>query len=88
MKLTNIYQALENRENDEEVEEHGPFFCSEVESSGNMKKGVREPWLGSGYYFWDSRIEDAKWWGETVYRRNGYVVYHTMYDQHFYCTTW
>lgn len=23
------------------------------------------PWLGEGYYFWDSFIELAHWWGET-----------------------
>lgn len=82
MKYTNIYQALENRNNDEFVEEHGPFFCSLVDTHGKVKNGVKEPWLGAGYYFWDSRIEDAKWWGETVYQKNGYVVCHTLYDQH------
>ncbi len=69
MKYTNIYQALENRNNDEFVEEHGPFFCSLVDTHGKVKNGVKEPWLGAGYYFWDSRIEDAKWWGATVYPR-------------------
>lgn len=82
MKYTNIYQALENRNNDIEIEAHGPFFCSERYSDGSFKKGVREPWLGAGYYFWDSRIEDAKWWGKTAYGKKGFIVCHTTYDQH------
>lgn len=82
MKCTNIYQTLENRGNDIEIEEHGPFFCSERYSDGCFKKGIREPGLGAGYYFWDSRIEDAKWWGENAYNKKGYVVCHTTYDQH------
>jgi hypothetical protein len=82
MKLINIYQTLENRHNDNEIETHGPFFCTLYDSFGKLKKGVKEPWLGEGYYFWDTRIEDAKWWGECVYGFKGYVVCHTQYDQH------
>lgn len=28
MKLTKIYQTLEHRNNNEEIENHGPYFCS------------------------------------------------------------
>lgn len=82
MRNTDIYQTLEDRSNDIEVENHGPFFCSEREPDGSLKKGVKEPWLGAGYYFWDSRQEDAKWWGDVVYKTNGYIVCKTTYDQH------
>ena len=82
MKLTDIYQTLENRCNDKDIEEHGPFFCSMRDQLGRLKKGVREPWLGEGYYFWDTRMEDAMWWGEHVYPAKGYIVCHTQYDQH------
>ena len=82
MKETPIYQTLEDRQNDQEIEEHGPFFCALYDDHGRIKKGTKEPWLGEGYYFWDSRIEDAKWWGDNIYRDNGYVVYRTSYDQH------
>lgn len=82
MKLTDIYQTLENRCNDKEIEKHGPFFCSMVDQYGDLKKGVKEPWLGEGYYFWDTRMEDAIWWGEHAYPAKGYIVCHTQYDQH------
>lgn len=82
MKMTNIYQTLENRNNIEDILEHGPYFCSIKDENGNDKKGIREPWLGEGYYFWDSRIEDAKWWGETAYKKSGYIICETQYDQH------
>ena len=67
MKDTDIYQTLEDRQNYEDVEEHGPYFCYARYANGNPKSGVKEPWLGEGYYFWDTRIADARWWGDTVY---------------------
>ena len=82
--LTDIYQTLEDRGNYEEVESHGPYYCSLTDRRGNLKKGAKEPWLGEGYYFWDTRIGDARWWGDTIYGRyyKGFVVCHTCYDQH------
>lgn len=82
MKYAHIYQTLEDRQNDKEIEEKGPFFCSERLPNGQLKKGSKEPWLGEGYYFWDTRIENAQWWGDTIYAEKGYVICHTEYDQH------
>lgn len=82
MKVVRIYQALQNRNNDEEVLRHGPYFCSQRDEKGNLKKGIKEPWLGEGYYFWDSRIEDGKWWGSSVYGEGNYIVFSSEYDQH------
>jgi hypothetical protein len=81
MKVTDIYQTLEDRHNYEEVEEHGPFFCSVKYPNGSLKRGTKEPWLGNGYYFWDTRISDAHWWGRTVYTK-GYIICQSTYDQH------
>lgn len=81
MKITDIYQTLEDRQNDEEVEDHGPYFCSERYANGILKSGTKEPWLGEGYYFWDTRIADARWWGDTVYSSKGYIICKTTYDQ-------
>lgn len=81
MKTTDIYQTLEDRQNDEEVEDHGPYFCSERYANGILKSGTKEPWLGEGYYFWDTRIADARWWGDIVYSRKGYIICKTTYDQ-------
>lgn len=84
MKRTDIFQTLEDRGNKTEIESHGPYFCSLQDDNGNLKKGVKEPWLGEGFYFWDSFIEDAKWWGDVIYVKNGlgYVIGQTTYDQH------
>lgn len=84
MKLTTIYQTLENRNNKTEVESHGPYFCDVKYPNGQLKKGRKEPWLGPGYYFWDTRIADAHWWGKTVYQSigKGYYVCETQYDAH------
>lgn len=82
MRATDIYQTLEDRQNYGEVKKHGPFFCSAKNPDGSLKKGTKEPWLGSGYYFWDTRIDDAHWWGRNVYASQGYIICHTTYDQH------
>lgn len=84
MKYTVIYQTLEDRCNDDEVEAHGPYRCTLYEN-GFRKSGARVPWLGEGYYFWDSRIEDAKWWGKTVYVGGGFIICKTQYDSHSPC---
>lgn len=49
-----IYQTLEDRENPDQIEREGPFPCS-----------WKNSWLGNGYYFWDTFIENAHWWGKT-----------------------
>lgn len=55
MTFEPILQTVEDKENPDYVEEYGPF------------PGVRNTWLGSGYYFWDRFYEIAEWWGETHY---------------------
>lgn len=82
MLSTEIFQTLEYRGNEKEVEQHGPYFCSERNPDGSLKRGIKEPWLGEGYYFWDTRKKDAEWWGETIYRKKGYIIGKTTYDQH------
>lgn len=82
MEKTTIYQTLEDRDNDEEVQEHGPYWCDLYEADGKKKEGIKEPWLGSGYYFWDTLIEDAHWWGRTIYPKKGYIVCQSQYDSH------
>lgn len=82
MRCADIYQTLEDRNNDSEIETHGPYFCSLHDDKGQIKHGIKTPWLGEGYYFWDTRKEDAQWWGEIIYNKNqkGYVICHTTYD--------
>lgn len=60
-----IYQTLEQRFNLPEVERDGPYACNNEYA-----------WLGDGYYFWDTFIENAEWWGEECrsdYQR-GYII--------------
>ena len=39
MKDTDIYQTLEDRQNYEDVEAHGPYFCYARYANGNPKSG-------------------------------------------------
>jgi hypothetical protein len=61
MELT-LYQALEDRENREDVEQFGPFKCIRANA-----------WMGEGYYFWDSKSDWAHWWGKQCYKDKYYV---------------
>ena len=59
-----IYQTLEDRANPDKIEKDGPFPCN-----------WDNTWLGDGYYFWDTFIENAHWWGAEVRNyKNGYIV--------------
>ena len=60
-----MYQTLEDRQTDlDKIESNGPFSCRWENS-----------WLGDGYYFWDTFIENAHWWGTEGRRyRNGYII--------------
>lgn len=60
-----IYHTVEDRGNPDYVLQNAPFMGN-VESSGNQ-------WLGNGYYFWDSLIIWAHWWGERHYN-NKYII--------------
>lgn len=61
MRLKKIYQTVRDDNNPDEVEQIGPFRC------------VNNPWLGEGYYFWDTFIELAHWWGRQGYE-NSYMI--------------
>ena len=63
MKIT-AYQTLEDRNNPQHVEDYGPFPCSR-----------KNAWLGFGYYFWDTFIDLAHWWGSKCPEyNNAYIV--------------
>lgn len=84
MRIVEIFQTLEDRGNYGEIKEHGPYFCGLYNKDGSPKTGSRVPWLGEGFYFWDTRIDDARWWGNATYLSygKGYVICKTRYDQH------
>ncbi len=62
MKIKKLYQTLEDRDNPDYVEENAPFKCN-----------WKNTWLGEGYYFWDTFIDNAHWWGEVRYN-NAYMI--------------
>ena len=64
MRSRHLYQSVEDRGR----VEYTPIFCE-----------AKDAWLGQGYYFWDSEINDAHWWGQEHY--NGfYVICQSKYD--------
>lgn len=54
-----LYQTLEDRNNPDEVEQHGPYKCTRSDA-----------WLGHGYYFWHHFIGFAHRWGKVAYADN------------------
>ncbi len=60
-----LYQTLEDCDNVDSVEANGPFL-------GN----VRNRWLGRGYYYWDTFINSAHFWGRVSYLNVGkrYII--------------
>lgn len=60
LKVKTLYQTLEDRGNPDEVVTHGPYICKWPNT-----------WLGDGYYFWDTFIENAHWWGVVRYTKQG-----------------
>ncbi|MCU0349270.1 MAG: hypothetical protein MUF43_00345 [Flavobacterium sp.] len=62
MKIKTLFQTLEDRGNPDYVEKNAPFSCH-----------WENTWLGDGYYFWDTFIENAHWWGEVRYKNN-YII--------------
>jgi hypothetical protein len=68
--IKTIYQTLEDRGNRQNVELEGPFPCN-----------WDNTWLGDGYYFWDTFIENAHWWGKEIRKyENGYFVCKAICD--------
>lgn len=60
-----LYQTLEDRDNVDYVEANGPF-----------PGDVRDRWLGKGYYYWDTFIDAAHYWGYVSYKikGKGYII--------------
>lgn len=71
MAIKTIYQTLEDRGTDlDKLESNGPYICNWSNS-----------WLGDGFYFWDTFIENAHWWGKEIrkYPQN-YIVCKAICD--------
>lgn len=63
--LNKLYQTLEDRSNIDYVEENGPFICQR-----------KDAWLGTGYYYWDTFIDNAHLWGKKIYteKNKDYII--------------
>lgn len=68
MKVKILYQTLKDKGNPDYIEENAPFICR----WGNA-------WLGDGYYFWDTFIENAHWWGK-VRHGDSYIICKAVCD--------
>lgn len=64
-----VYQTLEDRNNPDDIECNGPFLCRRTDA-----------WLGMGYYFWESFLNNAHWWGTHSYDGR-YVICEAYYDE-------
>ncbi len=60
--IRSVYQTLKFKGNDEEVQRHGPYKCSDSKA-----------WLHQGYYFWEQFIEPAHYWGKT-WNKGRYII--------------
>lgn len=69
--MKTLYQTLEDRGNLDFVEKNGPFFCK-----------ANSAWLGRGYYYWDTFLDYAKWWGVKIYPKQGYIICESKVDFH------
>ncbi len=79
MIVKKVYQTLENRvKNYDELtkmdlltqlEENGPYPCQ-----------WENTWLGDGFYFWDTFIDNAHWWGESRNYPKGYIICEAVCD--------
>lgn len=60
-----LYQTLEDRSNIEDIKNNGPFICKREDA-----------WLGEGYYYWETFLENAHLWGKKIYKKNdkNYII--------------
>lgn len=64
MRVRHLYQSVEDRGR----VDYTPVLCE-----------AEDAWLGEGYYFWDSKKDDAHWWGGVHY--HGFsVICQSEYD--------
>lgn len=63
MENKKIYQTLQDRGDRLKVENDGPFSCN-----------WENTWLGEGYYFWDTFLDNAHWWGRVRYKGKNYII--------------
>ncbi len=61
MIFSELYQTIDNKGTPDSILRNGPIYCE------------RDPWLGKGFYFWDTFIEVAHWWGHVRYKDN-YII--------------
>lgn len=61
--IVTLYQTLKDKKNPDEVEANAPYPC---------RKDIA--WLGYGYYFWDTDIDIAHWWGESYHGMGKYMI--------------
>lgn len=69
-----LYQTVRDRDNADYIEENAPFRCER-----------NDAWLGEGYYFWDTLINNAHWWGTEAHNGEYVIVKFTCDYNHERC---
>ncbi len=67
--MTTIYQTINDTQSPDKIEQNGPILCEN-----------KNAWLGRGYYFWESFIQNAHWWG-SVHNNNSYIICQSCYEK-------
>lgn len=69
MQKLDLYQTLEDRNNQEYVLNFGPFKCTRTDA-----------WLGHGFYFWEEYIDFAHLWAKNAGYGDRYLICKSAYD--------
>lgn len=62
-----VFQTLKYKGTPEDIERDGPFICRWENS-----------WMGTGYYFWETFLVNAHWWGKAHLNGN-YIICEAEY---------
>lgn len=68
MKKVLLHHTCKQDGGEDYVLKNAPFFAEENQQ---MNKGL---FLGSGYYFWEDDIKQARYWGKVHYNNQYYIV--------------
>lgn len=66
--MTTIFHTAKYQGEPQEIINKVPFIAT----------GEKQ-WLGEGYYFWESYIDNAHWWGDVHYN-NSYIICKSLYE--------
>jgi hypothetical protein len=69
LREVKVLQTIDDRDNPDYIENNGPFKCNR-----------NDTWLGFGYYFWETFIDNAHWWGKSRADYKSYIITEASID--------